>query len=461
VADTPPRGSRIPGARTTLTGTGRAGTTTPMPTVSATPAPPAPSESDGWNLEDEEIEGGATSPESRRRFGPLDESGLRTAVNASPTNRMPVVRQRVSTPGAGTPTTGPDVHTSTTLRDLPPVPVQPSALFGAVTTEPARVRDVPMPEPAASARKTTVDQPMPAAVAALVSATSSATAAATAPQSDPKRGPTTKILDRIVATPSLASSGSISSREPSGLPVEATSVGAPPKAPSAQPEDEIASGPRVEVARHVLTGELDPRLVLLTETDSPRAASFRVLRHRLVENGNPRLIAVSSPDRGDGKTTAAANLALALAERGRARVLLVEANLRTPDLATVFGFLPPVCFARQLAAHRERPLDPWTVVDVGDTGLHVAAIHPETARGALVDGVALGVALAALPRAGYDYVVIDTPSVLGAADVNLVADYAHGVLLVSRSGKTTARALRRAVEQVAPSHLLGLMLLDA
>ena len=521
MADTPPRGSRIPGARTTLTGTGRGGTTAPMATV--TPPPPEATSSDGWNLEGDDVdqlEGGATSADLlRRKF--VDESGLRTSVNAAPTNKMmPAVRQRVSTPGSGTPTStpsgGPDVQTSTTLRDLPAV--QPRALFGSQTpatatsgtviasspppaTAPAggattddggraRVRDVPMPEPAGSARKTAVDQPLPASVAAAVAAaraatpstaaaatpptaatipaTSSATAAATStgPSSatadaELKRAPT-RIVERVVASsPALT---------PTAAPPasDSTSVGPPPSAPASRStapggrDEETSSGrARVEVARHVLTGELDPRLVLLTEPDSPRSASFRVLRHRLAESGNPRLIAVSSPERGDGKTMTAANLALALGERGRARVLLVEANLRTPDLATVFGFLPPTCFARQLAAHREHPLDPWTVVEIADRGLHVAAIHPDTPRGALVDGVALGVALAALPRAGYDYVVIDTPAVLGAADVNLVADYAHGVLLVSRAGKTTARALRRAVEQVAPAHLLGLMLLDA
>jgi Mrp family chromosome partitioning ATPase len=461
-----------------------------MPTVAQ---PPPSSAGDGWNLEDEPIDGGPTSADLLgRRFGPVDESGLRTAVNAAPTNRMPVVRQRVSTPGAGTPATGggPDVHSSTTLRDLPAVQpvVQPRSLFGAATspatstasppttpaTAPAggvaddasaraRVRDVPLVEPAG-------------ATAAAIPASSSATAAATAgaPTADPKRAAPTRILDRAAAlgatmSPAPPPAAAPATATPSATS-DTTSVGPPPSAPPARStgagardrDEETATGrTRVEVARHVLAGELDPRLVLLTEPDSPRSASFRVLRHRLAENGNPRLIAVSSPERGDGKTTTAANLALALGERGRARVLLVEANLRTPDLATVFGFLPPTCFARQLAAHREHPMDAWSVVDIADTGLHVAAVHPDTARGALVDGVALGVALAALARAGYDYVVVDTPAVLGAADVNLVADYAHGVLLVSRAGKTTARALRRAVEQVAPAHLLGLMLLDA
>jgi len=46
----------------------------------------------------------------------------------------------------------------------------------------------------------------------------------------------------------------------------------------------------------------DPRLVLMREPDSDRAAAFRVLRHHLLEMGRPQVVIVSSPQPGDGKT---------------------------------------------------------------------------------------------------------------------------------------------------------------
>jgi Mrp family chromosome partitioning ATPase len=220
---------------------------------------------------------------------------------------------------------------------------------------------------------------------------------------------------------------------------------------------------KVWVATHKPPDDPDQRLILLREPDSPRAASFRVLRHRLQERDDPRVIAVTSARPREGKTTCAANLAMALGECGRARVLMVEANLRAPALAALFGFLPPECFSVQLSRHRERPMDPWSVVEVYSPSLHVAAVKPgpENENRPLLDGVAFAGAIEVLRHSGYDYVVIDTPPVLGAADVNLIQDAADGVLLTAWSRESSGRALREAVDQLAPSKLLGVTLLDA
>jgi Mrp family chromosome partitioning ATPase len=230
-------------------------------------------------------------------------------------------------------------------------------------------------------------------------------------------------------------------------------------APSLAPD---AHKTKVWVATHKLPADPDERLILLREPDSARAAAYRVLRHRLAEQHDPRVIVVSSPEAGEGKTTCAVNLALALGECGRARVLLLEANLRTPTLAALFGFLPPECFAAQLQRHRERPQDPWSVVEVGSPSLHVAAVKPiADGERPLLDGVAFGIALDMLRRAGYDYLVLDTPPVLGSADVNLVEDFADGVLLVTRARTTSGRKLRAAVDQLQPGKILGVTLIDA
>jgi Mrp family chromosome partitioning ATPase len=256
---------------------------------------------------------------------------------------------------------------------------------------------------------------------------------------------------------------------------DALAATAPPRAQKVvqkveEPSDQLAADPptgeiqkaKVWVATHKAPPDPDPRLILLREPDSQRAASFRVMRHRLEERGAPRTIAVTSAEPGEGKTTCAANLAMALGECGRARVLLVEANLRSPALAALFGFLPPECFAQQLTRHRERPLDPWSVVEVYSPSLHVAAVKPgpENENRPLLDGIAFGIAMDMLKRSGYDYLVIDTPPVLGSADVNLIEDYADGVLLTAWSRQSSGRALRRAIDQLSPAKILGLTLLD-
>jgi Mrp family chromosome partitioning ATPase len=228
-----------------------------------------------------------------------------------------------------------------------------------------------------------------------------------------------------------------------------------PPAPS-DASDEL----QVWVERPEPPAHLDARLILLHEPDSVRAASFRVLRDRIASRGDPHVIAVTSPESGDGKTTCAVNLALALGECGRATVLLLEANLRNPSLAQLFQFTPPACLTEQMEEHRKRPAEPWWVVEMHSQWLHVAAVKPGSGARPLLDLPAFSGAVKSFRSAGYDYLVVDTPPVLGSADVNLIEEIADGLLLVARSGKSNARALRKAVEQLDAGRLLGVTLLD-
>lgn len=220
--------------------------------------------------------------------------------------------------------------------------------------------------------------------------------------------------------------------------------------------------PEIGLTQHHLPEDAQPdgRLLLHLEPDSERAAQFRVLRHHLLSAGRPQVIVVTSPGAGEGKTTAAINLSLALSECSRAKVLLVETHLRRPQLATVFRFVPPWCFAEQLAAHRHQPMLPWGMVDIPQLWLHVAAVNPRVDQTQLLDAPAFAIAMERLRLAGYDHIVVDAPPVKGSAEVNLLQDAADGVLLVARARSTTRRDVRRALEQISSKKVLGTVLLD-
>jgi Mrp family chromosome partitioning ATPase len=222
--------------------------------------------------------------------------------------------------------------------------------------------------------------------------------------------------------------------------------------------------PEISLTQHHLPAEdaegSDARLVLVNDPDSPRAANFRVLRHHILEAGRPQVIVVSSARPGEGKTTTAVNLALALAECGRAKVLLVETNLQRPQLASMFRVVPSWCFAEQLAAHRHQPMLPWSLIDIPQLWLHVAAVNPRVEQRQLLDAPAFAIAMERLRLGGYDHIVIDSPPVLGSADVNLMQDAADGVLLTVRGRVSTARDLRRTIDQLSPARVLGSVLLE-
>ncbi len=217
---------------------------------------------------------------------------------------------------------------------------------------------------------------------------------------------------------------------------------------------------QVVVSKHAMPEEVDPRLIMVRQPDSERAAAYRILRHRLMERGDPRVICVTSAVAGEGKTSTAINLAIALGECGRARVLLMEANLRNPRLAPILGFRPPECFSEQLARHRDQPLEPWSVVEVFWPWLHVAAVDPKIGGKPLLDAPAFEIAVARL-RPGYDYVVIDTPPVLGAADVNLIEDTVDAVVIAASYKKSRGRDLQKAVEQLTPAKIAGVVFVDS
>jgi len=230
-----------------------------------------------------------------------------------------------------------------------------------------------------------------------------------------------------------------------------------PTQPPAGPDVALA---RVMVSRFALPAKIDPHLSVLQPDATTRAAGFRALRHRLSEKKDPRVILVTSAQDGEGKTSCAANLALALTESGRFKVLLVEANLRRPRLASIFGFQPGRCLLAQLAIHRDQIDTPWVVTEIQPVGLHVLVVAPGGATDAVLHGPTFTASLARL-RLVYDYVVLDGPSILTSADTSIIQDSVDAVVLVARSGVARNRTVRHALDQLSADVVAGLVLMDS
>jgi Mrp family chromosome partitioning ATPase len=101
---------------------------------------------------------------------------------------------------------------------------------------------------------------------------------------------------------------------------------------------------------------------------------------------------------------------------------------------------------------------PWSLVEIPQLWLHVAALHPRIEQTQLLDAPAFTIAMERL-RLAYDHIVVDAPPVLGSADVNLMADASDTVLLAVRAGLSTARELRTAIDQLGGQKIAGSVLL--
>lgn len=216
---------------------------------------------------------------------------------------------------------------------------------------------------------------------------------------------------------------------------------------------------RIDATPFELPKAVDPHLPMLLDGSSERAAAFRALRRRLAEQKDPRAILVTSAQDDEGKTTCAANLALALAESGRLSVLLVEANLRRPKLSEIFGFQPSRCLRDQLAAHREQIDSKWQTTELQPTGLHVLAIAPDGTGDDVLHGPTFAASTVRW-RCSFDYVVIDGPSILESCDASIIHDSVDAVLMVVRSGVSRSRTVRRALDQISADMVAGMVLMD-
>ena len=247
-------------------------------------------------------------------------------------------------------------------------------------------------------------------------------------------------------------------QQPSTAPA-ARHASAPPPATRNESAPPVNAGYVQVVATVVDAPPGADNLPFIKNADSAVAASFRVLRHRLREADNPATIAVTSPSRHEGKTTCAINLAMALSEHGREKVLLLEANLRYPNLAAALGFSSPSCFGQQMASHLKSPLAPWEVVAAFFHNLHVLAVAPASIGQWRISAPGLKLAMDQLRASGYKHIIVDCPSALGSADVNVIEDTTDGVLLTARAGKTKAESLKKTVRHLAPANILGVVLM--
>ena len=187
-------------------------------------------------------------------------------------------------------------------------------------------------------------------------------------------------------------------------------------------------------------------LTVHEDPQSPRSEAFRQLRTNLqfVDVDQPRkVVIVTSSLPAEGKSTTLANLAIALASAGH-RVLAVEADLRRPTLADLFGLDRSTGLTSVLAGR----IDVEQVVQHWSGGVDLLASGPLPPNPSELLGSRQMATLMAQLRDEYDTVLIDTPPLLPVTDAAAVAPASDGVILVCRYKTTKRHQLRTAVQAI-------------
>ncbi len=169
-----------------------------------------------------------------------------------------------------------------------------------------------------------------------------------------------------------------------------------------------------------------------------------------------RSIVLTSATASEGKTTVAAHLAMANADRGR-RTLLVDGDLRRPGLHVRFGLSPKGGLSNVLTGEID-----WqdAVLPIeGKPNLRLLPSGPSSHRAADLIGPRLAELLDEFGK-HYDLVILDSPPLLGFAECLQMATAADGVLIVTRAGVTTRKGVSAVVSTLARlrANLLGVVL---
>ena len=165
---------------------------------------------------------------------------------------------------------------------------------------------------------------------------------------------------------------------------------------------------------------------------------------------------LTSATASEGKTTVAAHLAIANADRGR-RTLLVDGDLRRPALHVRFGLTPKQGLSNVLTGGIE-----WqdAVIPIeGKPNLRLLPSGPSSHRAADLIGPRLGELLDEFCK-HYDLVILDSPPLLGFAECLQMATAADGVVIVTRAGETNRRGVSAVVSTLTRlrANLLGVVL---
>ena len=200
-----------------------------------------------------------------------------------------------------------------------------------------------------------------------------------------------------------------------------------------------------------------PLFVVARDPASTAAEQYRLLRTRLEgrENaGRTQVLVVTSPRIGEGKTVTSANLALTMSQEFQHKVLLLEADLRRPVLAELFGAAPGPGLGDVVTG--TATIDDALVMVPGQQLFLLPAGSGAARSTELLASTSMQRTLDML-RSRFDRIVIDTPP-MTLADTHVIARLADGLLIVVRSGVTPRPAVERALAAVDRRQLVGIVL---
>ena len=204
--------------------------------------------------------------------------------------------------------------------------------------------------------------------------------------------------------------------------------------------------------------KVSAELVMLREPFGPRAEAFRALRSQVMMRvwagpagiGERAALAVISPDSGDGKSYTAANLAVALAQLGGGRTLLVDANMRNPRQHEIFALKTSNGLSSVLSGRSDSQVIQQIAGVPSLFVMPVGTTPPNPLE--LVERPAFNLLMREL-ASKFDHVVVDTPAATHGSDAGVIAARCGAAIIVAHRHASRVAGLQELLGSMAGSAL--------
>jgi capsular exopolysaccharide synthesis family protein len=199
------------------------------------------------------------------------------------------------------------------------------------------------------------------------------------------------------------------------------------------------------------------RLVISPAIENIAVEQYRRLAavlHQAQSARGVKVVMVASAEPSEGKSLTAANLALTLSESYKRRVLLVDADLRSPSLDMMFQVPFGTGLSESLRAEDETPLN---VVDLSSA---LALLPGGSADADPMAGLTSGRMQEIVQEAAgsFDWVIIDTPPVGLMTDAHLLSAMVDAAVLVIAAGSVPCATVQRAIDSIGRDKIIGVVL---
>ena len=223
----------------------------------------------------------------------------------------------------------------------------------------------------------------------------------------------------------------------------------------------MALSPEISLARSRQTKwSPDPKTMLFFggEEHAPGMEEFRTLRTRLYQAREKQPLSkllITSALPKEGKSFTSANLAQVIVRQHGKRALIIDADLRNPQLHGLLGAEP----GPGLCEYLRSEVDECSVMQRGpmENLFFIPAGRNSGNPAELVANGRLKFLLSRLEPM-FDWIIIDSPPSVLVSDAGLLANYCDGVLLVVRSNSTPVDAAKRARREFADRNVVGVVL---